>query len=240
MYCRLQTQRQKARQDCETRHSVAVWHHCECVGISDCDQIGCWPYIEADMKQVRDIVTSTLETANATMRQLAHENHILEDQIQRRTCENERLLDDNIQLRQRLTQLSAENDSLRRKQFAQNMKTLLIGDSLLRDIDEGKLKATDVYTISGGRLTNVLTTHVLTTLANGAANDGYLKKGGLRLTVSGTNRLANNLKLSITDDILDVTRTRRHATKSDSDDRHDERYAVFVVTRATRQCVVLL
>ena len=46
--------------------------------------------------------------------------------------------------------------SLRCKQFAQNKKTLLIGDSLLRYIDEGKLKATDVHTISVGRLSDVL------------------------------------------------------------------------------------
>ena len=93
------------------------------------------------------------------MRQLAKNNNTLEDQLLKQTRESERLLHDNVQLRQRLAQLSAENDSLRWKQFGENnhkKKTLLIGDSLLRDVDEKKLKSTEVEVISGGRLTDVL------------------------------------------------------------------------------------
>ena len=142
----------------------AVWHHNECVDIKDSDQIGFWPcpgcrHIASDMLQLRDTITPVLDTINATMRQLAKNNNTLEDQLLKQTRESERLLDDNVQLCQRLAQLSAENNSLRWKQFGENnhkKKTLLIGDSLLRDIDEKKLKSTEVEVISGGRLTDVL------------------------------------------------------------------------------------
>ena len=112
-----------------------------------------------DVDTSRDTITPVFDTINTTMRQLAKNNNTLEDQLLKQTRESERLLDDNVQLRHRLAQLSAENDSLRWKQFGENnhkKKTLLIGDSLLRDIDEKKLKSTEVEVISGGRLTDVL------------------------------------------------------------------------------------
>ena len=127
----------------------AVWHHSKCVDIRDNDQSGFWPcpgyrHIASDMQ--RNTITHVLETINATMRQLAKSSNTLEDQLLKQTRESERLLDDNVHLRQRLAQLSAENDSLRWKTFGDNNdKTLLIDDSLLQDVDDKKLlKSTEV------------------------------------------------------------------------------------------------
>ena len=86
----------------------AVWHHSQCVDIRDNDQSGFWPcpgcrHIASDMH--RNTITPVLETINATMRQLAKSSNTLEDQLLKQTRGNERLLDDNIHLRQRLAQL---------------------------------------------------------------------------------------------------------------------------------------
>ena len=60
-------------------------------------------------------------------------------------------------------------------------------------------------------------------LANGAVNDGYIVKDGLHQTAPGSNRLARNLKLSIVEGILDITKLRRGAANSRHEDRHGER-----------------
>ena len=136
------------------------WHHTECVCIDNSDEIGCWPCpdcrnIAADMKLMREAGTTTMETTNATIRQLAYNINIISDTLSQRNFECERLLSDNCDLRHKITLLTTENNV---QQWGRLMrhKTLLVGDSLLKKIDEEKLNATKVDAVSGTTVKEVL------------------------------------------------------------------------------------
>ena len=87
------------------------WHHTECVCIDNSDEVGFWPCpdcrnIAADMKLMREAVTTTMETTNATIRQLAYNINIISDTLSQRNFECERLLADNCDLRHKITLLT--------------------------------------------------------------------------------------------------------------------------------------
>ena len=135
------------------------WHHTECVGIDNSDEVGFWPCpdcrnIAADMKLMREAVTTTMETTNATIRQLAYNINIISDTLSQRNFECERLLADNCDLRHKITLLTTENNDTRWGRLMRH-KTLLVGDSVLKKIDEEKLNATKVDAVSGTTVKDV-------------------------------------------------------------------------------------
>ena len=158
------------RKDCEIpmlRCCLCVqWFHLECVGLMEDDANGVWscPFCRTlgkDITSVKDsqkdmlsLIKNMSDQINALTRMLntVHKNSqtLLEDK--NRECIN--LREANAGLRERISQLTAQQSKNKWNEFTRK-SALLIGDFTIKDIDETKLVDTEVLCIAEGRINDV-------------------------------------------------------------------------------------
>ena len=137
------------------------WYHLECVSLPP-EEMGVWPCPECrnlvrDVKQTKSVLNKLMEHMNTVMATLNNQTEVLNL--------------DKSQLQNKLSQIENENEILRVRNAAlehqlQNnapatnaacikSTTLVIGSSLIRNIDEHKLKDTEVRCMSGAKFRDI-------------------------------------------------------------------------------------
>ena len=141
------------------------WYHNECVGLK-ADDTGVWAC--AYCRTLARDVTSMKETQDkmqATVSKMSeHISHLIKtiDTMSRnsqiiyeaKSKECTRLQKENTELREQLAKVTSEQSRHKWESFTQR-KTLLIGDSTIRDIDQNSLRDTEVMCIPGGRIQDI-------------------------------------------------------------------------------------
>ena len=136
-----------------------VWHHTECVAESEpaaiftCESCST---ISADIKQVSTHMTTIIKqiaTMSKDMVELRKQFDDVKTQNETTKCDNALLKSEVLKLRAEL----AEQNWPRQAASTKTKPALVVGSSILRDIDNSKVENTYVHTISGGKIEHVLT-----------------------------------------------------------------------------------
>lgn len=142
------------------------WHHNDCVWLTRDAAPVMWPCPECccvykEISRIRESFSGTISLLNDTLKrahadidrskrelQQAHDESLaLKNQIKE-------LAENLTPLRTRITALENEIQANKWKSF-RNKRSILIGDSLIRDIDEEKLVKTTIKSIAGGKVTHI-------------------------------------------------------------------------------------
>ena len=133
----------------------ASWFHTECVGIKKDAPIGVWPCTSCRLipKQIKSIV-NIIGSLTKTMNTLTSSNTKLSAQFEGKEAECTELRKDNANLRTQIASLTAKL-AKRTWEFYTQKPTLLIGDSLIRDIERSKPVNTSVRSLSGAKTKDI-------------------------------------------------------------------------------------
>lgn len=144
------------------------WYHLECVGLNKDDNgVWCCPYCRtlckdvSSMKDSQAVMLSLIQkmsdqiaTLTKTINNVRQNSQmLLEDK--NRECMS--LRETNADLRERLAQVTS-HQSVRNWEGFTHRPALLIGDSSIRNVNQAKLKDTEVMCIPGGRISDVTDT----------------------------------------------------------------------------------
>ena len=140
----------------------AGWFHTECVGLNKNDSDGVWPCLTCRnmFKEIQKVVSSmevhkiAIEAISKTNTYLQNSLEQYKNDLKSKTLECDKLKEELSDLRTKVGIYKAEADKNTWKKF-QNKKTLLIGDSLLQDVDENKLLNTKVSAVPGAKIKDI-------------------------------------------------------------------------------------
>ena len=136
------------------------WYHNECVALDPNFQ-AFWPcpfcrslaaeirHIKSSQNDMREALNIVRRTTTKLYKSLESANKQLN--LKNKECDD--LSDENAKLRTKIDELISENARLLWQGFA-NRNSLLIGDSVIREIDPSKLHNTEVLCLPGGRIEN--------------------------------------------------------------------------------------
>ena len=126
----------------------ATWFHIECVGLAEDEAVGVWPCITCRLmpQQIISIQKNMASLLDNNKTILAKFDQ-LTSSLQEKSDECKKLQDEKADLLKKVSDL---NEQLNRRTWMsfRNKPTLLVGDSILRDIDENKLAKTCVISKS--------------------------------------------------------------------------------------------
>ena len=126
------------------------WYHEECMKIKD-EERGIWycPNCRLMPSNISKLL-GEIQRLHDDMRRIKETEHKTHEILSLIKCECEHLREENASLKTQITSLSQQS-------FTNgNRKSLLIGDSIVRDIDENKLVKTQVTSLPGAKVTDVL------------------------------------------------------------------------------------
>ena len=134
------------------------WYHDDCVGIGKNEHLGAWPcppcrIVPSYVKQIFSMVS----TLNATVNDLKTVCEASADQLIKLKTEYEEMRSENDELKRQIEQLKRQVKEKEKEVFTEgNCCHLVIGDSLLKSIDESKLQNTTVQCLPGAEISDVL------------------------------------------------------------------------------------
>ena len=137
------------------------WYHLECVNLNE-DHTGFWPcpYCRTlcsdlrAMKEQQDDCKKQIMAARKSIQELCKNLASINLQLNHKNEECDRLAQENNQLRQQVHELSLKLNQQTWSQFT-DKPSLLIGDSLVSDVDSQKLHKTEVLSMSGATIEQV-------------------------------------------------------------------------------------
>ena len=137
------------------------WYHYECVAL-DTNHDSFWPCpycrtLSAEIRTIKNNQNEFKETLNflrKTITKLHSSLEVANRHLDHKTVECDRLAQENAALRQRIDNLVTEQSKCKWEKFT-SKKSLLVGDSTIKDIDERKLHNTKVICLQGGRIDTV-------------------------------------------------------------------------------------
>ena len=137
------------------------WYHNECVAL-DTNYESFWPCpycrnISAELRTIKNNQRDFKDSLNFMRKTITKLHNSLESanrQLDLKTIECDRITHENAALRQRIDTLVAEQSRRSWEKFT-TKKSLLVGDSTIKDIDERKLRNTKVICLQGGRIDTV-------------------------------------------------------------------------------------
>lgn len=181
-----------------------VWYHLDCLCISKAEAKGFWTCLECRllpkkvlaMYNTLQTITDTVVQLQTNMSTIMNTNTELEKRITEKDNKCSELINTVSDLRTTNAKLITELAQARWTQFRMNdsttePKTVLVGSSVIRDIDEKKLSNTKVVCCPGALITT------LNANTNSLPSDGNYDKA---ILVGGGNDCSNNRN---TADILD-------------------------------------
>ena len=154
-------QGQHADQDMVQCCLCTRWYHYECVAL-DTNHDSFWPCpycrtISAEIRTIKSNQQDFKESLNflrKTITKLHSSLEVANRQLDHKTIECDRMAQENAALRQRIDTLVTEQSKRNWEKFT-TKKSLLVGDSTVKDIDERKLRNTKVICLQGGRIDTV-------------------------------------------------------------------------------------
>ena len=137
------------------------WFHFECVGL-DIKHDSFWPCpfcrtIYSEVRTIKNNQREFKESLNFMRKTITKLHNSLESanrQLDIKTIECDKMVQENAALRQRIDTMVTEQSRQNWKKFT-TKKSLLVGDSTVKDIDEKKLQNTKVICLQGGRIDTV-------------------------------------------------------------------------------------
>ena len=133
----------------------AEWFHTECVGLKKDATVGIWPCPSCRQipTQIRSIV-SMIDKLTKTVNAIAVTNEQLTTALANKEAECNTLVNDNKTLSTKVATITKKL-SKRSWEFYTAKQTLLIGDSIIRNVDENKLDNTIMRSMSGATIGDV-------------------------------------------------------------------------------------
>ena len=164
--------------------SCARWYHNDCVGVKKVDVIGIWPCPSCremptqirELKLMMASLMKNLDTITTTNSTIINQLKEKDDGYKLLMKENQRLAAENAKLTTRLSRKAWEAFT--------SQPARLIGDSLLRDIDENIIQKTKVTSLAGANIVDI-TEH----LTNDAAHYRQV------VICVGTNNCADDIDI---------------------------------------------
>ena len=146
--CKFKTKRSGKQHDMIQCSVCAQWYHTDCFALKKGDPVGVWPCTSCRHipEQIMNIVES-ISTLTAAMNNISNINNNLTKQYETKDAECTSLRNENVELKAQLADLTT-------KHYAQN-PDLVIGDSLLRGINQTKLARTHVTSLPGAKIKDV-------------------------------------------------------------------------------------
>ena len=136
----------------------ATWFHVDCLGLPEDEAAGVWPCISCRLMPHHIIsLQNDMATLMTTTNKILEKLNGLATSLDEKTVLCEKLQGEKTQLLQRVTDL---NEQLTRQTWVnfRNKPTLVLGDSIVRDIDEEKLVKTKVVSKSGATTKDIAET----------------------------------------------------------------------------------
>ena len=134
------------------------WYHDDCVGVGKNELVGAWPcppcrMVPSYVKQMFAMVSSLTATVN----DLKVVCETSADQLIKLKREYEDMRTENDDLKRQIEELTRKIKEKEKEVFTEgNCCHLVIGDSLLRSVDESKLQNTTVQCLQGAEVSDVL------------------------------------------------------------------------------------
>ena len=142
--------------------SCAAWFHEKCISETEEFVPGIWACftcrrMPSQVAELSQKVVSLIDTVNALTRALAIVSANHEETLLKTTAIHDKLLSENAELRKQIADNHQNTSSEQWKQFPKAHGTVVLGSSIIRDIDPNKLVATKCVCISGGLIKDVQT-----------------------------------------------------------------------------------
>ena len=209
-------------------HLCQHWTHPPCVGEKDEDIISIWTCpscrtipvtlqtmmsmmmkIQEDNEQLKTLFTSKLDSMQATLKQKDSHLQKLTEVVSDKTKDNANAVHEITALRTKVSELNSKlcETSWRNFRSQANSKSLLVGSSMIRDINESHLDNTEVICIRGGLIKDVK--KVVTEKPAGVSYDRVV------LVAGGNDCAPRDLSSDVTpSSIVDDYRSLVRASKS--------------------------
>ena len=134
------------------------WYHLVCVALPP-EEMGVWPcpecrHLARDVRQTKDVLHTLMEHMNTIMDTQKNQCEVLNLEKSQLLNELSRLENENETLRARNAELEHQLQNVTSAPSI-NSTTLVIGSSLIRYIDENKLKDTEVRCMSGAKFRDI-------------------------------------------------------------------------------------
>ena len=141
----------------------AAWVHIECINKTEEYVPGVWPcfrcrQIQVKLKTMQELISDLVKTVNhmnSNLDTLKQENEKIKDFLKERDDKLEDIVLENTELRGRISMLSNSASADHWHNLRRPHGTVLVGSSLVRDIDENKLYNTKVVCIPGGKINDI-------------------------------------------------------------------------------------
>ena len=176
-----------------------AWYHIKCLEISNDETLGFWScfvcrHLGDDLRTTNEKLDLSSEMERAvtlftrTLRETQQERDVAVNEVSALKTEN-------AVLREQITALTRENTRLvyenqRAQERQSNGKTLLIGSSLIRNIDENRIMNTEVVCLRGAKVCDIHRE------LNEKSDNKTIKYGNIILMCGGNNCAASNPDIS--------------------------------------------
>ena len=142
--------------------SCEAWFHEKCISETEEFVPGIWACftcrrMPSQVAELSQKVVSLIDTVNALTRALAIISANHEETLLKTTAIHDKLLYENAELRKQIADSHQNTSSEQWKHFPKAHGTVVLGSSIIRDIDPNKLVATKCVCISGGLIKDVQT-----------------------------------------------------------------------------------
>ena len=133
----------------------ARWFHNDCVGFKKDEIIGIWPcttcrLMPGQIQNIQEMVTALTHAIDA----ISTTNTQIVKQLREKDTQIAALTEDNRHLTKEIASLNTQMSKKAWEAFT-SKQALLIGDSLLRSIDEKKLQKTKVKSLPGAKISDI-------------------------------------------------------------------------------------
>lgn len=141
----------------------ASWVHNDCIAQSEEFVDGVWPCFKCRRmpSQVLELTTAVnalsqlVQSLTDTTRDLQKQQERTVVLLKERDESLDKLTNENLQLRQRVAEVIADPNKDKRSQSPKPHGTVILGSSIIRDIDQNKLVATKCICIPGGYINDI-------------------------------------------------------------------------------------
>ena len=151
--------------DCSQCTTCWTWYHDDCVNVKKDELLGTWPcppcrLMPSNVKKMNDTVTQVLSMVTGLSSTVVEMKSICESsshQLHQLKKEYEEIRSENENLRKQIEEMKKMIKDKENEVFTEgNCSHLVIGDSLLKSIDENKLDNTYVKSLQGADISDVM------------------------------------------------------------------------------------